>query len=188
MFLTQKQKDTLIANNEESKKIVRSCLQESLIILLESQSYETLTVTCIVKKAGVSRSAFYKNYTSKQDLFIQTIKNQVEKFVGKLNGDAYHDLNVIFSQISEHKDFVKSVFGNHLSSIVLDVLNQKVATKKYDYCDIIWTGILFNTINIWINQIPEKNVQEITNELYQALFMFSNQFQDKIRISNKMNS
>lgn len=54
-------------SNEEANRLTRECIQDALIHLMGEKPFERITVTEIVRLAGVSRTAFYRNYTSKED-------------------------------------------------------------------------------------------------------------------------
>ena len=67
--LTELQKKEILRmNNKESNQLTRECLQLALIHLMAEQPYEKITVSEIVRRAGVSRTAFYRNYTDKEDI------------------------------------------------------------------------------------------------------------------------
>ena len=51
-------------SNREANAITRESLFEALLILVEKKPFEKITVSELVKRAGVSRTAFYRNYTS----------------------------------------------------------------------------------------------------------------------------
>lgn len=52
--------------NEESNRITKECLHTALIRLMGEKEFDKITITELVKMAGVSRTAFYRNYTSKE--------------------------------------------------------------------------------------------------------------------------
>ena len=51
-------------SNREANVITRESLFEALLILVEKKPFEKITVSELVKRAGVSRTAFYRNYNS----------------------------------------------------------------------------------------------------------------------------
>ena len=69
-----KKKEALRLSNAESKALTRSCIRTALLMLLGEKRYEDITTTEIIKKSGVSRAGFYRNYHSKLDV-IQDIHN-----------------------------------------------------------------------------------------------------------------
>ena len=61
-------KEVLRMNNRESNQLTRECLQLALMHLMSEHPYDKITVSEIVRRAGVSRTAFYRNYTDKEDI------------------------------------------------------------------------------------------------------------------------
>ncbi len=63
----------------------------ALLMLAQEQDYESISITDITTKAGVSRMAFYRNYISKDDILVKKIKEDCLNFTnhikesGKLN-------------------------------------------------------------------------------------------------------
>lgn len=73
-------REILRMSNEESNRITRECLQTALIQLMSEKSFDQITITELVRRSGVSRTAFYRNYSSKEmiltemsDVFIQAL-------------------------------------------------------------------------------------------------------------------
>lgn len=55
-------------SNEESNRLTKECLQTALIYLMNEKPFDKITITELVKRSGVSRTAFYRNYTAKEDI------------------------------------------------------------------------------------------------------------------------
>ncbi|MBQ7784301.1 MAG: TetR family transcriptional regulator [Oscillospiraceae bacterium] len=104
--------DSLRTANEEANKITRESLQTALIYLMNEKPFDKITVTELVKRSGVSRMAFYRNYSSTEDILDEIIKlitNALKKQLRCLS--CLEDLNYlcleIFSSIKENADFVR---------------------------------------------------------------------------------
>ncbi len=68
---------------KESNKITKECICTAFLILLENKSIEEISITELVKRAGVSRSSFYRNYKSKDvfnDIF-NTLLKKIRKYL-----------------------------------------------------------------------------------------------------------
>ena len=52
--------ELLRLSNEESKKITKESIVTAVVLLCAEKPFEKITVTEIVRKAGVSRTAFYR--------------------------------------------------------------------------------------------------------------------------------
>lgn len=55
-------------NNQEANAITRECIESALILLMQTKPFTDITVTDLTRKAGVSRTAYYRNYASKEDI------------------------------------------------------------------------------------------------------------------------
>jgi AcrR family transcriptional regulator len=55
----------------------RKWIFEALMILIAEQPYNKITVSDIIKKAGIARQTFYRNYKSKDEVLLQYLKNCV---------------------------------------------------------------------------------------------------------------
>ena len=107
---TDIRRENLRLSNEESNRITCESIRMALIILLGQKTYDKITVTDIINKAGVSRCGFYRNYKSKEEVL-----NQIADEVGRTLFDEYlkaaktgdfHACYVeIYSYIIEHKGF-----------------------------------------------------------------------------------
>ena len=76
---TQKNKKTPSGgrlSNNDSNSFTRECIHGAMIYLAQNKPFDKITITELAKKAGVSRTAFYRNYTSKEDV-LQEIANNI---------------------------------------------------------------------------------------------------------------
>ncbi|MBE5862085.1 MAG: TetR/AcrR family transcriptional regulator [Lachnospiraceae bacterium] len=111
-FLTELQKkEVLRMNNKESNQLTRECLQLALIHLMGDHPYEKITVSEIVRRAGVSRTAFYRNYTDKEDILnewgsrlVQSISELTEK--PELRENPKQWFQDVFHLIRENKETI----------------------------------------------------------------------------------
>ena len=58
-------------NNQEKNSYVREHILDALLDMLEDTEITSVVVSNLVRKAGVGRASFYRNYTSVQDVLIQ---------------------------------------------------------------------------------------------------------------------
>lgn len=67
--MTELEKNEILRlSNEESNALTRKCLQTAMGKMLARQSLEKISISELVRVAGVSRNAFYRNYESKEAL------------------------------------------------------------------------------------------------------------------------
>lgn len=63
-----KKRNVLRLNNKESNRLTRECLEMALIYLMNEKPFDKITITELVNRSGVSRTAFYRNYAAKEDI------------------------------------------------------------------------------------------------------------------------
>lgn len=58
----------LYQSNKEANQLTRESLETALLFLLNKKDMKQISISELVKKAGVSRNAFYRNYKSKEEI------------------------------------------------------------------------------------------------------------------------
>ena len=66
--MENRKREVLRMSNRESNQLTRECLQTALIYLMSQMPFEKITITELVRRSGVSRTAFYRNYSSKEEI------------------------------------------------------------------------------------------------------------------------
>ena len=72
--------DILRLSNVEANRITKECLKKAMIRLLNEKDFQKISITELVQVAGVSRTAFYRNYDSKEEL-LADINASVRKYL-----------------------------------------------------------------------------------------------------------
>ena len=155
--------DLLRLSNEESKKITRESIVTALVLLFADKPYEKITVTEIVKKAGVSRTAFYRNFNTKEDVLRELSQSIINKlnwfFTGdKYKGDGKALLLDIFNYIKTNKRTISLLFNS--KQIVYEILGGKTYLDSVmpedissDYYSLVATETVLKKIIIeWFNR------------------------------------
>jgi AcrR family transcriptional regulator len=74
----------------------RRSLQDALFCLILEKGFDSVTVEDITNRADLGRTTFYLHYRDKEDLLMQSVRNQVEALVNQLaqyplyKGDGEH--------------------------------------------------------------------------------------------------
>ncbi len=101
--------------NNRRRKTSQEKIEKAFVELLEQNRLSEITVSQVVKKAGLNRSTFYANYFDIFDL-ADTIRVKLEKSVAKLfapdleSGPCAKDYLKLFSHIKENQIFYKTYF------------------------------------------------------------------------------
>lgn len=98
--------------NLESNQLTKDCIRTALLSLMATELFEQITVTAIIRKSGVSRGGFYRNYASKEDVLREIGEGLFEyllDFVSKykINENPMEWYREFFQTIAEHKEEYK---------------------------------------------------------------------------------
>lgn len=107
--------------------------QNALMVLLETNSFDHLTVDQICKEALLHRSSFYRYFNDKYDLLEQTLKAQVVRIVD--NGNSEDDIvKQVVMYIDQHRGVVRHLAASDthssLYSELLQILTQMFLERR----------------------------------------------------------
>lgn len=156
-------RNALRLSNEESNRLTRECIEAALVLLMKDTDFHSISITDIIRKAGVSRSAYYRNYTSKEDILTNIFHRAAEAIVEALSEPmtqqnmfrCYHALfttvyggKVMFEIIEKAGmiyQFQSAVNEKYLSFIASEPIEQH-------YRVLSWIGSVFNIIFGWMSR------------------------------------
>ena len=64
-------------SNNEANRITRESICTALLELLKTNEFKKISISELVRKAGVSRQSFYRNYKTKEDIVLE-----IERTIG----------------------------------------------------------------------------------------------------------
>ena len=64
-------------SNNEANRITRESICTALLELLKTNEFKKISISELVRKAGVSRQSFYRNYNTKEDIVLE-----IERTIG----------------------------------------------------------------------------------------------------------
>ncbi|MDE6240885.1 MAG: TetR/AcrR family transcriptional regulator [Anaeroplasmataceae bacterium] len=163
---------------------VKNAMVKALFILLEQKPLSDITIKELVKKAGVARASFYRNFKTKEDIityFLNTLLLQYkEKYAADLAHIARYD-NVLrtFTYVLSYKMEFQSLFQARLGQMFLDAINEYIITSTdlqhekqlYKYPFYSYAGALYNVIYYWITSGCKETPEEITKAYFNSLHL-----------------
>ena len=81
--------EILKMSNMESNLFTKECICTGLLSLMATETFDHITVTSIINRAGVSRGGFYRNYKAKEDV-LEEICEELFQYI--LDFITEHDL------------------------------------------------------------------------------------------------
>ena len=122
--------------DNSAHKLAIDCIYEALIRLMNKKQYQDITITDITKKAGVSRMAYYRNYTDKDEILLRRLRMYLDQAEADLQSK--HDL----SQKEFWMNFVQSQQTDSINDYILraGLFEQSFSIHK-DYLMRIYTTL-----------------------------------------------
>lgn len=170
-FKTELEKrDVLRMSNKESNRMTRECLQTALITLMGQKPFEKITISEIVRKSGVSRTAFYRNYDTKEDILNEVsdlfTNGMIQSFKDKgfLN-DRYGWYLAFFRIIKENAPLFRLLLQAHMLNSALISTYTMIGrldhsdnvTAHYDF--LAWEGSLSTITLHWFQDGMKESVE-----------------------------
>lgn len=176
-------KEVLLFMNDQKtnsqNKLAKECIFTSLMILMEKKDFDSISITEIAKKAGVSRMAYYRNYSSKEDIITDYFDSKFNAYLSKVKNlqelNFYQFTFKFFSFFRKHDILIKNILKANLKEILLDKFNQyfelilnNVIKPNNDNSNIdkykirYMAGGLFEVIISWVNDGIIESDEDIT--------------------------
>lgn len=110
----------------EEKKIIFESLKEALLVLLDDDVFNKISVTQLVKKAGIARSTFYKYFNDKEDLVRFLIQEEMKEFDKRFHPKTIEEryqskyINEVWQYLLKNKRAIKGIAKAGLSHLYLE--------------------------------------------------------------------
>ena len=169
-------------HSEELNRVVIESLQGALLQLVSKKHYDSITVTELCRKAGVSRMAFYGNFASKDDIIKKIIHDlQTELFVRigspfrqEVTYNWYLDM---FRFTAEKSDVLQSIFcagyqGKYLELVNSLILRHKDMQPQDSYQRLLWSGGIVNAVVYWLSNNMTETPEQMATFCYKCFSSF----------------
>jgi hypothetical protein len=132
-----------------NRQVQRTCswILEAILLLMDEKSYEKISVSDIVNKAGIARQTFYRNFKDKDEVVIQYFSN------------IFNSELLSVENISEKDKLDKIVLTFNVKYMV----HHKTSLKKL--LTIVGIENLFaNSFNEWQNLLINQKKNKLNKE------------------------
>ncbi len=170
----------MITKNE-SNKLAKECIVTALIELMKVRDFHSITITDLTKKAGVSRMAYYRNYTSKEDIlnkFVDDIGTNIhEELVAKHAStgmyDVYEYYLALLTHLSSYNDLAITAYHAGLGELILSQISKQMAltfpsenrSPAHRYRHLYMAGAFYNVFIEWLKKGQRESPEEVAKIL-----------------------
>lgn len=167
---------------KEANLRVRRQITDTLFALMQKKSLSEITVSEIVKGAGVARASFYRNYCSKEDVLVMLIRDVLDDFRSKLSPGqesfyTYENILLSFRYFHAYRTYLLDLYHSGFLSVVLEELNQfhesidgtmpSSSIEKYQL--YMYIGALCNTAMEWLLERDSATPEEMAQFFFRAI-------------------
>lgn len=186
------QKEVLRLSNEESNRLTRECLRIALLKLVSKEPFEEITITELAKCAGVSRTAFYRNYNSKEDLVEDIFENLFKELTDSISGERfrtdrfnwYVDFIRALEQHSEYFQVYLNANMRHGNGLIIDSVYPPQTIQEH-YRNIALEGAFLSILTEWFHTGMKQTPEELALICSQTIDSFPGKFPDEINAAIK---
>lgn len=173
----EQRKQILKSSNDNTHELTIESIEQAFIQLLQTNKLQDITISDIARRAGVSRTAFYKNYQTKEDV-VSSILNKkfssllatVTDFEQKNPSDKAGMFAALFTALKDNNESVllcsRTDCGITLLAHTLRLMTSQPRFPAINsYYPYYIAGAYHNVIIRWM----ETGMQESPEEMAQAL-------------------
>lgn len=180
-------------NPSQNPSAIRSKkeITDTLLQLMNTYSYNDITVKQIILESQVARKTFYRNFLSKDDVLDSYIDNIMHQYIYSLQQlpdyQLLNILDVIFTFCFQNQELLIKLRDNNLMYMLLHKLNifipmihnqivnpdhplfQSFSSEQVDYIIAFNIGAIWNVIMKWIEHDMKEPPDAIKTTLLKYL-------------------
>lgn len=163
----------------------RHYIAEALLKLMKAKDFRDITVTEIVKRAGVGRATFYRYFTDKESVIVYYFNRLNEKFneniryIPRCDEDYYDVIRSVLKMLHAYQDFVLLLQASHLEYLYLEYLNRSFQRDfaysdkpQASYLSYAYAGMVYNVSMQWVKDGCAEPLEAVADTLFIACFTY----------------
>ncbi len=161
--------------------LTKECIVTALLRLMETNSYDSISITEITNLAGVSRMAYYRNYGSKDEILLKHIVDQEKRLLNEINGEKANNMKGVIAYVAgffqENADVIQAIYDAGLSHLLTKMLEERVynyfpvaaAAKGGRFAVHYYVGGILAVFKLWFDKGMVESVEDISEVIYNLI-------------------
>ena len=153
---------------QELNMLIKESITAALLQMMQTKNIDEIPIVELIKKAGVARNSFYRNFTDKKDIIRQRLVALIEEW-GK-DYETRNDPSFFSESLIRHyykyKEFYLLLYKRGLSDMIYETIRyaSKLDESKNNierYTKSMISGMIFGWIDEWMRQGMPESPEEI---------------------------
>lgn len=156
--------------SEQSKEY----LAEALLELMKKKPFAKIKIQDITDKAGLSHMAYYRNFSSKEDIVVYYLDTITDKFITESNIIRYNNkddfrkfIGILFSHLISVKEIALLLYQNnlfhHAKKEFDRILVRNAASTSEKYNAYFISGGLYNIYYYWLLNHCQESAEQLSD-------------------------
>lgn len=145
----------------DKENLSKKYIIEALLILMDTNDYNKITITDITKKAGFNRVTFYRNFNSKDEIIKECLS-----LCDKKNDSNTDGLHQILQYFSDNKKVINLLYKSKCQHLFLEHILTNWEYSETDnniiaYTKSAWAYFIFGWANEWFLRGMQETPEEM---------------------------
>ena len=162
---------------KEKNEEVREAIIDAFFRLMRKRNNTEITVSDIVREAGVARVSYYRNFSSREDIVNSLIDDVIERYENVVDDSAgtfycYWNVMMAFRMIHDYREYIRDILRYGFVLPLHERLNELhermdgdiPASSVERYRIYAYIGAFTNTALEWVKEGSKESVEEIAQE------------------------
>lgn len=160
-------------NKKKNTSIIEDCITKALYKLIDKKPFDSISITEIVEKAGVSRISFYRHYDSKIDILNKELNKLSHEYINNYYVDVTIDnietnLLSFFKIFYKYKELGEALYKSNTQYLIQQQFHKVIDKRLLNYniyTRSFYTGGIYNCLLLWISTGFKETPEEIVNKI-----------------------
>ncbi|MGY0468125.1 TetR/AcrR family transcriptional regulator [Staphylococcus xylosus] len=143
---------------EERKKETRNLLIDSAIDAFSKFGFQGTSIDKIAEQAGFSKGAFYAHFTSKEEIFLTILEQQMGKHASSIQGEIVQQKSLT-GLINQMEEYFSTVRNESKTASMLNI-EFLLYSMRDDSVRLKWRNLINKSVKDISNTIDELLIRE----------------------------
>lgn len=173
-------RNILRRNGAESIAITKECIESALILLMQEKPFSEISIQDIIRRAGVGRSSYYRNYKSKEAILESKLDSMIKEVLdsfGKFDFSVESPeswltvLRMAKKHSEEYKLLLSAGFGDKILRKIIETFkNNPENNEEIRITDVYIAGSIYSVMTQWILDGMKTDETKIANICCSLMF------------------